>query len=284
MGLKAAAQICHAETRGFNIGSEIIEFIPKEITGGEYTIEIGTAGSVTLILQVLVPICLHATEPVTLTITGGTDVKWSPSASYFHNVFCSLLEKMNAHVKFTVEKYGFYPKGGGEVKAVIHPWKDRKPLHLTERGSVKEVVAESIASAFLRKAHVAERQSEAFQKAFSAESSIKTLYVNTLNPGSSFCAVAYCDHSTLGADSLGERRKPAEKVGKEAAAILKEEIKSNAALDSHMADQIIPYLALVGGEVTVSKISEHTRTNIWVCQQLLDTTMSTQKNVITAVL
>jgi RNA 3'-phosphate cyclase len=283
MGLKAAAQICHAETRGFHIGSEIIEFVPKKITGGEYTIEIGTAGSVTLILQVLVPICLHAPEPVTLTVTGGTDVKWSPSASYFQTVFCSLLKKMNAHVKFTVEKYGFYPKGGGRVKAVIYPWNNRKTLRITERGSVREVAANSIASTFLRKAQVAERQSEAFQKTFFPESTARTLYVNTLNPGSSFCGVAYCEHSILGADSLGERRKSAEKVGREAGVSLKEEIESNAALDSHMADQIIPYLALVGGEVTVSKVSEHARTNMWVCQQFLDTALSTEKNVIIAV-
>ena len=87
MGLKAAAEICHAETKGFYIGATAVEFTPGLITGGEYTVEIGTAGSVTLILQGLVPICLHASQPVTVTITGGTDVKWSPSISYFEKVF-----------------------------------------------------------------------------------------------------------------------------------------------------------------------------------------------------
>lgn len=283
-GLKAAAQICHAQTKGIHIGSETVEFTPGTITGGEYTIEIGTAGSVTLILQVLVPICLHGSDPVVLTITGGTDVKWSPTSSYFRNVFCSLLKKMNAHIEFTVQKYGFYPKGGGKVRAVIHPWKDGKQLHLTERGPLKKIDGDSISSSFLKNARVAERQSEAFIKVFPEYTvAMKDFYVDTLNPGSSFCAVAHCEHSVLGADSLGERRKPAEKVGNEAAVALRKEIESGSALDTHMADQIIPYLALIGGKVTVSHVSEHTKTNIWVCQQFLDTAIRIEKHTITAV-
>ncbi|KYK30959.1 MAG: hypothetical protein AYK19_04280 [Theionarchaea archaeon DG-70-1] len=284
MGLNAAAEICHAQTKGFRMGSTTVEFIPGEITGGEYTIEVGTAGSVTLVLQVLVPICLHASNTVTVTVTGGTDVKWSPTVSYFQNVFISLLKKMNANISFRVEKYGFYPKGGGRVKAVIYPWKERNPLYLTEKGSVEKIEVDNIASVSLRKPRVAERQIEAFKKVFSGYSVAgNPLYVDTLNPGSSFCAVAYCEHSIVGADSLGERGKPAEKVGKEAAVALKREINSNGALDTHMVDQIIPYLALVGGEVSTSLMSEHAKTNIWVCQQFLDTKISVSDNVIKAV-
>ncbi len=88
----------------------------------------------------------------------------------------------------------------------------------------------------------------------------------------------------MGADSLGEKGKPAEKVGKEAAVALKQEILSHAALDTHMADQIIPYLAIAGGTVSVAGVSKHAKTNIWVCQQFLDTEIYVNQNVITAVL
>ncbi len=284
-GLKAAAQMCRAETKGFHIGSETIKFAPAEIVGGDYTIPIRTAGSVTLILQVLVPICLHASDTVTLTITGGTDVKWSPTMSYIRHVFTNILEKMNAHIDCTVQKYGFYPKGGGSIKAVIHPWEKRKPLNLTERGDIQKIDVDSVAARFLQKAQVAERQSTAFCNVLSQYPvNAKNNYVDTLNPGSSFCATAYCEHSILGADSLGEKRKPAEKVGKEAAVTLKKELESGSALDTHMGDQIIPYLALVGGKATVSRVSEHTKTNIWVCQQFLDTTFTVDGTTITAVL
>ena len=283
MGLKAAALICHAETKGMQIGSTEVEFNPQEIRGGDYTIEVGTAGSVTLVLQVLTPLCLYADNTVTLTVTGGTDVKWSPSASYFQNVFCTLLKKMNVNIEFTIEKYGFYPKGGGRIKAVIHPWKDRRSLFLTERGPVQRIDVDSVASSLLKNAKVAERQSEAFQRVLSGyPGNVRSNYVDSFNPGSSFCAHAYCEHTILGADSLGERGKPAEKVGEEAAYALKREIESQGALDSHMADQIIPYIALAGGNVSVSHVSEHTKTNIWVCQQFLNTEISVSGNIIIA--
>ena len=281
MGLKAAAEICRAQTKGFNLGSTTVAFTPGKIKGGDYTIEVGTAGSVTLILQVLVPICLHAEDTVTLTITGGTDVKWSPSASYFEHVFCSFLKKMNVNIQFTVKKYGFYPKGGGTVKVVVSPWEEKKPLYILERGSITKIDINSVASVALKKARVAERQSEAFLSTYSQyPGHVKNLYVDTYNPGSSFCAHAHCENSVLGVDSLGERGKPAEKVGEEAASLLKKEIASGHALDVHMGDQIIPYLALAGGEVSVSSISEHTKTSIWVCQQFLDTEISVSGNVI----
>ncbi|MBU7038800.1 MAG: RNA 3'-terminal phosphate cyclase [Theionarchaea archaeon] len=283
MGIKAAAEICSADTKGVHSGSTWIEFIPHDISGGEYTIEIGTAGSITLILQVLTPICLFSNEPVKLTITGGTDVKWSPSMAYFEKVFCSILEKMNAHVQVNVNKYGFYPKGGGRVTAVIHPWSQKSGLNLTERGPVKTLEVVSIASSFLENARVAERQYEAFEKGVSGHVVGNARYVDTLNPGSSLCGVAFCEYSVLGADSLGERGKPAETVGREVAGFLQEEIDSKAALDVHMGDQIVPYLALAGGKVTVSQISNHTRTSIWVCQQFVDTRFTIEETKVTAV-
>ncbi|MGD2247454.1 MAG: RNA 3'-terminal phosphate cyclase [Candidatus Methanofastidiosia archaeon] len=282
-GLQAAADICNADTSGFSIGSERIEFTPHQIKSGKYTIEIGTAGSIALILQVLVPICLHAPDVTELVITGGTDVKWSPTMSYFKNVFVTLLTKMGAKIDITVEKYGFYPKGGGKVKAVVHPWKNKSALQVDKRGPLQEITVESIASTFLKNAQVAERQADAFMRKFpEARSTIQ--YAKTLNPGSTCCGIAYCTHSVLGADSLGEKGKPAEKVGTDPAVTLKKELASHAALDTHMADQVIPYLALLGGTVSVAGITEHTKTNIWVCHQFLDTDISVKQNTITAVL
>ncbi|MBU7042862.1 MAG: RNA 3'-terminal phosphate cyclase [Theionarchaea archaeon] len=268
MGLKAAAQICNARTKGAHIQSERVEFTPGSITGGIYTIDIGTAGSITLILQVLIPICLHAPDPVTLHITGGTDVKWSPTIAYFQNVVCSHLEQMGARVDISVDQYGFYPKGGGRVRAKIFPWKTKNRITIRKRGDIERILLYSVASSSLKKPKVAERQATACEKIFvpyDTDSHIQ--YAETLNPGSSICVVADCEHTVLGADALGARGKPAERVGDEAAVSLQKELESGYVLDSHMADQIVPYLALAGGSVTVSEITEHTRTNIWACNQ-----------------
>ncbi|MBU7023771.1 MAG: hypothetical protein HXS40_06350 [Theionarchaea archaeon] len=157
-------------------------------------------------------------------------------------------------------------------------------MNLTERGPVRTLEVVSIASSFLENARVAERQYQAFEKCFPGHSVVgNTRYVDTLNPGSSLCGVAFCEYSVLGADSLGERGKPAETVGGDAAGFLQEEIDSKAALDVHMGDQIIPYLALAGGEATMSQISNHTRTSIWVCQQFVNTRFTVEEAKVTAV-
>lgn len=284
MGLKTAAQICNAQTRGLTIGSEAVEFTPGDITGGRYSVEIGTAGSITLILQTLIPICLHAPNPVELLITGGTDVKWSPTSAYFQKVLCSHLERIGAQVQITVEKYGFYPKGGGRLSAIISPWRDKKRVNLTERGAIAGIEVDSVASSSLKNPHVAERQASAFQKEFPSYSiNPRIHYGETLNPGSSVCAVARCEHSVLGADALGERGKPAETVAEEAARALQRDLEPGYALDSHMADQIVPYLALAGGTVTVTEVTGHTTTNIWVCNQFCETQVAVDGHVLETV-
>lgn len=280
-GLKTAAQMCDAKTRGLKMGSETVEFSPGDIRGGRYSIEIGTAGSITLLLQTLIPICLHAPTPVELFITGGTDVKWSPTSAYFQKVLCSHLERMGASVQVTVEKYGFYPRGGGQIKTIISPWNHKKRINLTERGAILGIEVDSIASSTLRNPRVAERQASAFQEEFSSYPINSWIqYGETLNPGSSFSAVARCEHSVLGADSLGERGKPAEAVAEEAAITLQKDLESGYALDSHMADQIVPYLAQAGGRVTVAEITGHTTTNVWVCNQFCETRVEVDGHIL----
>jgi RNA 3'-terminal phosphate cyclase (ATP) len=41
-------------------------------------------------------------------------------------------------------------------------------------------------------------------------------------------------------------------------------------VDVHLADQLIPYLALAGGCCTVREISLHARTNIWTAGHFLE--------------
>jgi RNA 3'-phosphate cyclase len=271
-GLKAAAQICNAQTKGLELKSESVEFIPGTITGGNYNIEIGTAGSITLILQTLLPLCLHAPDPVVLSVTGGTDVKWSPTIAYFQKVVCWHLEQMGAQVHITVQRYGFYPRGGGRIKAHIVPWKQKKKINLPERGKIRTITIDSVASSSLKNPRVAQRQATRAEEMFSAYPIDPHVhYQKAANPGSSICTVAVCDRSVLGADSLGERGVPAEKVAEKAAYSLQEDLASGYALDSHMADQIVPYMALTGGSATatISAVTEHTRTNIWVCNQFM---------------
>ncbi|MCJ7816953.1 MAG: RNA 3'-phosphate cyclase, partial [Candidatus Aenigmarchaeota archaeon] len=167
--------------------------------------------------------------------------------------------------------YGFYPKGGGKIMVIVKPSSLLIPVSLTSRG--KHVFTEgwSSASKDLVKNHVAERQMEAAEKVLGeVKKSVK--YVPSLSPGSAITLVSFFGNCFLGASSIGERGKSAEKVGQEAASLLKRNLDSGACLDEWMADQILPYLALAKGksEVSVARVTQHAKTNMSVIERFLD--------------
>jgi RNA 3'-terminal phosphate cyclase (ATP) len=269
-GIEAAAKLCDAELKNAKIGSESIEFTPKRIKGGYLSIDIGTAGSIPLILQTLVPICIQADNETELEIIGGTDVKWGPNIEYFQEVFCRNIKKMGVEIESEILNYGFYPKGGGRVKVKIKPCKKLKPLDLLERGDVKRYDIRSIVSKSLEKARVAERQIEGAKKIIPKFDCEYFEYVNSLSTGSAVHIHAHCENSVLGSTFFGEIGRKAEIVGEDCAKHLMKQINSNAALDEHMADQILPFMALVGdSKVSVAEITNHCKTNIWVIETFL---------------
>jgi RNA 3'-terminal phosphate cyclase (ATP)/RNA 3'-terminal phosphate cyclase (GTP) len=270
-GIEAAAKLCEAELKNAKIGSQEVEFIPKQIKGGYFSIDVGTAGSIPLVLQTLVLPSIHAEEEVVLEITGGTDVLWSPTTTYFQNVFCYFLERMGLEIHVETVRHGFYPRGGGRVKVVIKPRKEVKSINLIERGKLKGIDVLSIASEDLRERRVSERQVEGAAKILRGDFKNSVVkYVPTLSIGSSILTAACYENCRLGASSIGEKEKSAEKVGEESAKNLKKQMDSNACLDEHMADQILPYMALTtGSKVSVAEVTNHCKTNIWVIEKFL---------------
>jgi RNA 3'-phosphate cyclase len=269
-GIEAAAKICNAELKNAKIGSDCIEFMPNKIKNENFSIDIGTAGSITLVLQTLIPICIHADKEVELEIIGGTDVKWSPNIEYFQEVFCRNVEKMGIKIESEILKYGFYPKGEGKVKVKINPCKILKPINLAERGIVNRYDIRSIVSKSLEKSKVAERQIEGAKKIIPKFDCEYFEYVDTFSPGSTTHIHAHCKNSVLGSTIYGELGKPAEKIGEECAKAIMKQINSNACLDEHMADQILLYMALAGNsKISVTEITNHCKTNMWVIEKFL---------------
>src|SRR3989338_460172 len=162
--VKSVANICSAETEA-SIGATSLTFKPGEIKGGRFEIDIGTAGAISLVLQSIILTSIHAEHPTRIEIKGGTHVRWSPTMDYMRSIFCYWMKKIVIYVNFTVDRYGFYPRGGGMVTAKINPG-NPKSLDLTERGELVGHEAVSIASTDLQKAEVAERQLKRIEKAF----------------------------------------------------------------------------------------------------------------------
>lgn len=267
--VSAVAEMCEASVSGAKVGSTELFFQPSELKQGHFRFDVGTAGSVTLVLQTLMPLMTYAPGKVVVEVTGGTDVRWSPPADYLLHVVLLVMVKMGFTGRLEVAKRGHFPKGGGLVRFSVEPADRLASIVGVDRGSLVRVRGVSHSAGLPR--HVAERQSAAAMKAFRAkglpEPEIIIDYVegtSGLSAGSGLVLFAETElGAILGGDSLGERSKPAEEVGSEAARRLVEEVESGAFLDRHMGDMVVPYMALADGasEVTVSQVTQHILTN-----------------------
>lgn len=280
-GVKAVAGICNAKVNGLELHAKEITFEPGEISGGNYEWDVGTAGSVTLVLQALMPAMLFSKKGFSLSITGGTNVQWSPPVEYFQHIFCDYLLKMGAEIKFDIIRHGFYPKGGGRIKLRLTP-AELKPIEILERGNFVKTDLWSIASSDLMMANVAERQVKGFRHEFGETKygKINENYVSSFSSGTSMHAHNHYENCKIGAETLGERGKPAEDVGKECAKRLKKEISYDSTLDMHMLDQILPYMAMLGGKFKFGELTSHAKTNIWVIEKFLPVKFEIEGNVI----
>jgi len=272
-----AARLCNAEVRGAALGSRELWFTPSRIEGGEIHAEIGTAGSIPMLLLTVLPLCVFAQAPVRLHVTkGGTDVRNAPTINYLKHVLLPMLNRMGLEATLTIEKYGYYPKGMGEITLTVQPSQRLNPIRIEEFGKVEELRGVSVCT-FLADRKVAERQAKTANESLKAHGYEATIQVvndtsNTLQKGSSLVLWAKTDAGALlGGDAIGELGKLSEVVGREAAENLIREVESMATVDVHLADMLVPYVALAQGEsVYLSRvITEHLDTNIWLAQEIL---------------
>jgi RNA 3'-phosphate cyclase len=273
MGVKVVGQICGAEIKGLEIGSTEIEFIPKEHDFSDKDVDIGTAGSLPLLLQSLTPTLIFSDKILTLKARGGTAGIGAPTAEYTKFVTFPLLGKLGVRSpEMEIMNHGFYPKGGGLVRVKFFPTKQIAAMKLYQQGEIKKIKGVSIAGRLPKS--VAQRQAESAMKTLSEsgfESDMKYSSVQTNSAGTSITIFAECENTILGADEIGKIGKRAEVVGQEAASSLVSSINSKKALDKYMCDQIIPFLALAKGrsEVSVEDITDHLKANILVTQKIL---------------
>ena len=272
-----AAKMCNAEIEGAKPGSRELWFTPHEIRGGEVHAEIGTAGSIPMLLLAVLPMCAYADGPVHLRVSrGGTDVKNAPTTNYLNYVLLPLLARMGLKASVTIQKYGYYPKGMGEVAFDVEPCPKLQPIKLERFGDIQRIRGVSVCT-FLSDRRVAERQAiVANERLKSANLQADIAVVNdTSNPiqkGSSLSLWAETDTGVLlGGDSIGEIGKPSEVVGREAAESLLKELKAKPTVDAHLCDMLVPYMALAKGNSNYlcRLVTEHLDANIWLAQEIL---------------
>jgi RNA 3'-terminal phosphate cyclase (ATP) len=280
--VRAAAKVCDAEAEGAKLDSQTLTFVPRSPPRpGTYTFDVaqaakgGSAGSVSLILQtILVPLSLgEGTSQVTLR--GGTHVAWSPPFDYVKRVYLPALARMGVKAKVNIRKWGWYPVGGGEVKLTVEGQGQASALmglDLSRRRQLLRVRGLS-ASSNLPK-HIRLRQEKAALQALRSggvNARIDVVDAPAKGQGTIVFLWAEFEHAGAGFTSLGERGKPAERVAEEAALELLSFLQGEAALDRHLADQLVLPMALASGpsHFTTECVTQHLLTNAWVVNQFL---------------
>ena len=274
--VNACRDITDADVEGNKLQSIFLRFSPKTIKGGDFLFDVakikGSAGSVSLVLQsILLPLIL-AEKSTQVQIKGGTHVPWSPAFTYLEQVFFPTIRKIGCEVKGEIKKWGWYPKGGGEVTFSINPVEKLLPLNLLERGKLLKLSGISAVSNL--PISIAKRQRDQAnkilrEKRFSTD--IELVEAPSMGKGTFFFILAEFENSLAGFSSLGEIKKRAETVAEEACQDFLKFMETNAAIEKHIADQLIPYLLLTGDKSTfaVSSVTQHLLTNIWVVKNFL---------------
>jgi RNA 3'-phosphate cyclase len=272
--LDGVTRLCGGEVTGLVVGSSTIEFRPGRLAPGRFSFDVGTAGSVTLILQALLPVAAAAGGPVRVRLVGGTDVRWSPPIDYFGRVFLPLVRRLGARVDMEVLRRGYYPRGGGIVEVAIEPTRSWSSFAVTEGGDIQRV--RGIAHASNLPEDVPRRMKHAALRRLHGISDVKVeerVYrgEEAIGQGGALVLWAEAETRLLGSDSLAERGKPSEKIGEEAAASLRAEMEAAATLDVHAADQLLVYLARGDGpsRFRVQTVSGHLETMMWLIPQFL---------------
>ena len=273
--LEVLSSVCSAELKGAERGSAEVEFFPKEINSKSLNVNIGTAGSISLLLQQILPVALKADLKV--RVFGGTNVDWSPPIEFYQELFFPLLKKMGVRFEVKLNKRGYFPKGKGSVS--FSSGKTKLPLNPINSDNflgVEEVAMFSHSSNLPKDVSLNQASSakKLILEKFPDTVFFKTIEFkeksNTIGSGITLIA-SDSKGNKLSASASGRRGKQASVVGKEAAEKLISEISAGKAVDSHTADQLIPFMALAKGKSTINcgKLTKHCLTNIAICEKLL---------------
>ena len=274
--VNAVAAITNAEVSGGQLGSQTLTFRPQEISGGTYTFDVAenrpSAGALSLVFQSVALPLAFAKVSSTVTLRGGTHVPWSPTVHYLQHVFIPMAAKFGFQGSIQLNEWGWFPKGGGEAIAKVQPSDAWRSAQLCHRGKLQAISGISAASNLPE--HIVDRQRNQIQKClaqFDSPVNIERVKGESIGQGTLVFLKAEFEHIQAGFSALGARGKRAERVADEACKALENFLAADAAIDPHLADQLILPMALAKGEsrFTTSQITRHLTTNIWLIQQFL---------------
>jgi RNA 3'-terminal phosphate cyclase (ATP) len=269
--VQAAAKVGNAQVEGAGIGSLDLTFKPGPVQAGHYEFAIGTAGSVTLVLQTILPALLTTNEKSTVILEGGTHNPFAPPWDFLAKSFLPLINKMGPAISTELIKPGFFPAGGGKFSVSISPCAKLGLLQIPERGEVKRRYARALVSNL--PGSIAHRELKTVVDSLNCtREQLQVVEVkNAVGPGNVIMLEIESDHVTEVFTGFGEHGVSAEVVAEQAIDEVKSYLVAGAPVGQHLADQLMLPMALAGkGCYLTMPLSQHSKTNLDVIKRFID--------------
>jgi RNA 3'-terminal phosphate cyclase (ATP) len=261
--LTGVASLCDGRLKGASLGSTSVRFHPGQVRGGRHVIDVGTAGSITLVAQACLLALARCDNDFDLVITGGTDVRLAPPITYEDLVIFPHLRKMGFEVSMADMRRGFFPQGGGMARLIGHGNDSLSPLQLAAQGRFLGISGVAFVQNLPR--HVADRMALESKRLLIDHQPVdmRIALGDGRSTGAGITLCARYENTVLGASALGEKGLSSEKVAALASTDLEKEMPFGT-LDVHAADQLLPYLSLCAepSEFLVSEITTHLSTQM----------------------
>lgn len=264
MALKILEKICDAKLDHVKIGASNLQFLPGEVKSTDLEEDVGTAGSIALIIQVLIPVVAICKKKLKLRIKGGTNVLWSPTIDYSQFILRELYSRMGINFSLKVIKRGYYPKGAGIVELEVFPSEKISSIILDKRNTknVKLVCSYSKLPLDLITSKIKSIERKLIENNFIVETKITE--EQALDAGASLLISSIDTNSIIGVDSLFNLKQNKFDLD------LDKFIHANYSVDEHLADMLVLPASLANGMTVfkVNKISTHLETNLFVASKI----------------
>lgn len=264
--VRLAAQLCGARPRGGTLHSTELTFEPDSLREGKFQVDIGTAGSMTLLLQATFWALAAAPGACEVEVSGGSDVSWSPPLDYLEQVTLPLYRQL-APIETLERKRGFFPKGQGLWRFRTRPGGITTPLDLAAPPRWQGSGGRAVAARDLSERRVAERMAERAGAMLECEVAVE--YAKSASAGAALTLWAEDERLRCGVGVLGEKGKSSEQVAEQAVFRLREKMDRSEPVEEYLADQLIPLLALIGGRMRCQELSPHCLANLEVVEAFL---------------
>jgi RNA 3'-terminal phosphate cyclase (ATP) len=269
--VQAATAVGDARVEGDALGSSALTFTPRGVKAGNYRFAIGSAGSATLVLQTVLPPLVLAGASTTLSLEGGTHNPWAPPFDFLVRVFLPLVNQLGPRVDATLVRPGFYPAGGGCFTVTIEPAPRLMRAEWLTRGDIVTRRVRALVANLPR--DIAAREVKTAIRLLNWDGACGQLetVTGTSGPGNVVLVEVESEHVTEICAGFGEAGTPAESVAERPAKEARRYVASGVPVGCHLADQLLPVLALGGGgSFRTLPLSRHALTNIDVIREFVD--------------